>query len=879
MSWLLEIKERVKKNYYLTYSVFFALTALLVFSCFLINGKTLISYGDGWKQHYKALLYYSGYLKDIFRTILIDHSLNYPHWDFSIGEGSDILGALHYYCIGDPLAFLSVFIPERYMYVYYDFIVLARMYLSGIVFTKLCLYTNKTNRYAVLSGSLIYTFCYWAILNSSKHIFFLTPMIYLPMIILGTEKIINGEKPLFFIASVFLCTVSHIYFFYMNVLLTVIYVALRLLVKYKTDIKKMITVVEKLFINALLAVGMAAIVLAPMIFVLLHNNRIGVDYSLHLFYLRFYYERLFTILLSNDYTYWTCMGYASPVILSILMTARNFRKNIFLFLLNLTGLIMICMPVFGRIFNGMGYTTNRWSYALALIISYSFVSQYEEFEKNKKYLLIFTPLFILAGFVSAWSRSIRVYVPCIICLLYLAIVCLNVRKKQIILLLLVILNIWFNADYVNSSRGNDGRALTAMSVEEAENVVESNEAYELKEYLKEIGDNSFVRYSGSDLNDNIAMLNDMHGTNYYFSMANPYISSFRADLGVLEYSAYRFYSLDQRSALLTLGNVGYYLTPKEYDEVIPYGFSYVRDLKNYKLYMNDQTVPFGYTYDSVISYDAWNKMDATEKEETMLRALVVEDAENDEVPLLSRNISYTIDKKQGLEVADGKFAVFEKGAEIDLKFNGEEKCEYYLIIEGLSYWDGIDYYDETNTDVEIGVNCDLSQRVIEYHTNDYSFYNARHDFAAYLGYSDTGLKKIDLSFSNEGTYSFDSVKIVCRPVADYEKCINDLSEDTLDNVVFGIDEVSGSISLEQEKYLLLTVPYSEGWKAYIDDKEVIILRANECYMAIKVPAGKHVIELKYHTPMLKEGTIISAASMILFGLYCLYMNKDKGKKE
>ena len=47
-------------------------------------------------------------------------------------------------------------------------------------------------------------------------------------------------------------------------------------------------------------------------------------------------------------------------------------------------LIMVSFPIFGRIFNGMGYIANRWSYALALVAAYTFVVQYEDFKKYKK---------------------------------------------------------------------------------------------------------------------------------------------------------------------------------------------------------------------------------------------------------------------------------------------------------------------------------------------------------------------------------------------------------------------------------------------------------------------------------------------------------------
>ena len=49
---------------------------------------------DGWRQHYKALVYYARYLRGILRHLLKEHKFVIPDWDFYIGEGNDIVNAL-----------------------------------------------------------------------------------------------------------------------------------------------------------------------------------------------------------------------------------------------------------------------------------------------------------------------------------------------------------------------------------------------------------------------------------------------------------------------------------------------------------------------------------------------------------------------------------------------------------------------------------------------------------------------------------------------------------------------------------------------------------------------------------------------------------------
>ena len=203
-----------RRTYYMTYSVLFIVLAFCCFSWFIVSGKSLIWQIDGWNQHFKALVYYAQYLRRIIRTLLFEHQLVIPEWDFNIGEGGDILTALHYYVIGDPIAMLSVFVPTRVMHYFFSASCVLRLYLSGIAFSMLCFGTGLRDRYGIMAGALTYSFCMWGLTNAARHPYFLNPMIYFPLIILGIEKIIK-KKPYLFIIMVTISAVSNFYFFYM----------------------------------------------------------------------------------------------------------------------------------------------------------------------------------------------------------------------------------------------------------------------------------------------------------------------------------------------------------------------------------------------------------------------------------------------------------------------------------------------------------------------------------------------------------------------------------------------------------------------------------------------------------------------------------------
>ena len=57
------------------------------------------------------------------------------------------------------------------------------------------------------------------------------------------------------------------------------------------------------------------------------------------------------------------------------------------------------------------------------------------------------------------------------------------------------------------------------------------------------------------------------------------------------------------------------------------------------------------------------------------------------------------------------------------------------------------------------------------------------------------------------------------------------------------------------------IPYASGWSASIDGEPAEVLNANIGFMAVKLPEGTHQVELRYETPNLRTGAILS-----LFGL-------------
>lgn len=64
--------------------------------------------------------------------------------------------------------------------------------------------------------------------------------------------------------------------------------------------------------------------------------------------------------------------------------------------------------------------------------------------------------------------------------------------------------------------------------------------------------------------------------------------------------------------------------------------------------------------------------------------------------------------------------------------------------------------------------------------------------------------------------------------------------------------------------MLLTIPYDDGWTAYVNGEEVEIKEAANALMAVPVTEGENEIELKYHVPGAKTGVLLSIAGILMF---------------
>ena len=67
--------------------------------------------------------------------------------------------------------------------------------------------------------------------------------------------------------------------------------------------------------------------------------------------------------------------------------------------------------------------------------------------------------------------------------------------------------------------------------------------------------------------------------------------------------------------------------------------------------------------------------------------------------------------------------------------------------------------------------------------------------------------------------------------------------------------------------VFLSVPYSDGFSAYVDGQRAEVIKVDGGLMAVAVSQGSKSVELVYREPGLIAGVILSGIGLLLFLVY------------
>lgn len=870
-----------------SYTLTFVLLSMILYSLNIIYRKSFVYSGvslagDGLVQHYTALAYYGEYLRTIGRNFFKSFIFSIPEFDLSIGLGGSIITTLGYEVLGDPLNLLAAFVPMQYTEYLYVFLIILRLYLAGIAFGQYCFYHSFDVR-QTLPGVIVYVFSFYTVALLVLHPFFLNPLIYLPMVLMGVDKVFRERRPMLFIFSCTLSAVSNFYFFYMITIMVFLYCIpyfASLLLKDR-DWKKGLQTMVRLGFCYIVALMLAAPVFLPMAMAVQSSSRAGGAAQLPCFYELIYYVKLPIAFVNASADHYAHLGYGIVAVLAVAMLffKTKWKDKLPLKAAFITGTIFLLFPFFGSVMNGFGYATNRWVWAYGFVVAMIVASQFSALLKMGRgmvwgaigaTLLCMIPTFyVRAG--GTREKIVSAAVVLLVMAVLLGGMAFFTRRREdgveFVLLAVMTANIFLSmysyysplsGDYLREC-GDWGHAWQDIS-DGPLGALEGMDEEKIEGVRVDTANMSLA-----DVRVNSAMLKRVNSIPFYFSMINGSSAVFLHEMQLPTPLENQYVSLDGRAILSSLLGVKYQIVRPGEETKLSYGYkSYVQERNGYVMYETENELPLAFLYDAIMPEADYNILDVVEKQQVMMQAAVVADGDRDKVgnvPIMKPGEAecchwdspYQIEDAQGVSIEDNRYEVTQEGAFIRLRTDCSQDAERYFLFDNLWY-EGAD-------NAQIIVTDDVNTCGLDVHSVTSNYYAGIHDFLCNIGFSEEHGGSYRIIFSRPGIYSIDEIRIVDQLLERLGAWSGARKEK---EAAYSIeeDEIMLCAEADEDSLLYLSVPYSEGWSAWIDGEKVPVLKVNHFGMGLYIPKGEHSVRLKYHTPYLRPGLVLMAAGAI-----------------
>lgn len=239
----------------------------------------------------------------------------FPHWDTTIFLGADSITSNGYYILFSPFFALLLIFPRSWIPQVMALVSILRMVLAGAFFR--C-YLKKLNVSELLArlGGLAFMSCGW-IAYFQWFNNFLDIAVFLPLILLGIEKVLQDKKPWLLIISLGYLGIDNFFFFPAFIIMTFVYSMFRYFQRLKLNSAKDNLLILLIgFLAYVCAIGISLVIFIPGLVTGMSDPKIeGSNYLTQLLY---YFEnqdyiRVFSLLFNwRETADWKIQSY--PII-------------------------------------------------------------------------------------------------------------------------------------------------------------------------------------------------------------------------------------------------------------------------------------------------------------------------------------------------------------------------------------------------------------------------------------------------------------------------------------------------------------------------------------------------------------------------------------
>ncbi len=733
--------------------------------------------------------------------------------------GVNFWGNFAYY-LTSPLAWLAVFVPVQYLTDYIYIVTIIKLGLCGLSFCYFLIYI-KGNR------QLFFTYllsCSYALMSFnvaySMNIMWIDGIILLPLILVGIERMLKGEKAIVFISSIAASLMLNYYISFMSAVFAVIYLIIRLFETKKWGIQ----LLKRFAISASLGIGISCPIVLPGILAMSQGKMVEEQYIPETW--RYSIGGLAGQFMSGSYD--TVYYGGLP------------------FLFCGTGTLLLVLLFF---LLGKDKRLIKLAYGLTILF-YLFSMCFTPFDRA------------LHGFHDTACFEVR-YAFAFCCLLIIVAkkgadaLLARIKRNDISILLkfliggFVLVELFFNSSIVTAKLMEE---IHYRPRSEYDRILESK-----SRLLSLIEDDGVFRISdnASYTHDEGAWLG-YNGFGYFSSNYDMKTMDF---LGALGEDQADHNLTDRNRTLLEESLFG-----------AKYRLNYARGINGddilardglYTLAENEDALSIGY----MVEYSSDEGLELSNNAFTNQNTIARELSGIEEDVFEELEIIHTE------ELSDPNYAKW-----IQIETEAKDTGSVWLYMEWADSQDRKKY----NVSIEANDNP-YNQRTGEIMSelyvngNDYGdFISINNSFIVYLGEFKKGEK---ISIDARSNIYFGEAHLGYMNQEVYQKVVDTLNKRQWNITSHGKGEFEGTIDAGKGGNMLITIPKMKGWHVEVDGEICEIGDYRNALICVNLAPGNHLITMKYRSPGIICGAIIGAISLVLAVALEYFRDGHTEKKE
>lgn len=791
-------------------------------------------------------------------------------WNASLGL--NYLSLISYYLGGlfTPIVFFfkNQNIPDA-LYL----ITLLKIGSAGLAFWVYAKNTYKIPKWGHVMLSVPYALMSFATAHS-EIIMWLDAFVYLPLVILGINRLMDLRKPTLLFVSYLLLFISNFYMGFMIGVFSFLYFVARTLTNWSVYKKRIIPY----GITSLLAGGASMILVLPAVLDLRANGETLTQVT----QLKTEATAFWDIVMKNMIGVYDTTKYGSipfiyvgllPLIFCIFyfVSKEIPRKNKLLFgslfIILIASFYISPLNLFWHGMHAPNMFLFRYSFLFSFLVVMLAGFGLEKFKTDDLGLLAGSTIMLIAVFAIAEGTKGATsydYIPftafiltVLFLLLYLGgIVFYQLKKIPMNYLIILLLLLVSSEAFINTNAMLNGilkdwnyasRSLYSEPYPAIKQLVDrtkkDNDSFYRLENLNPVSANDSINYGYS-------------GVSLFSSIRNRHSSAYLNELGFRS----RGTGLNIRypnNTLLMDSIVGIKYNISESDP-LKFGFTPIDSAGKFSLYENSYALPLGFLADEDIYSVKQPENDNLTSQTELFNALSGQD-EN-----YFTFYQPTIIDKNNVKVEQNGTSVTYR----ELQNNVAKDITWTVDVPAhtqayLSLFP-TDFNQLESSTATMSVNG-VSQKSQINITGQY--YNIGY-------YEEATTVTFSVSFYGTTAVSFMEPKVVGLDTQAFETSLQAIQDKGAELTTSG-RKALGTVTAEKDQVLLTTIPYDKGWTAYVDGKKVPTKPFKDAFVSVPVSAGEHTIEFVYLPEGFVPGVILFIVCIGGFILYVRITAKPK----